>query len=269
MAKIAWLDDFRLDERQGGAERSSTQMIYIGQSEYSHVIDIITSRTRPRPIADYDLFVLNNVHTFSQKTFEKLITHNARFVTFMRDYNFCNQRTAMHDCTYFCRVKEWKELFARSLHNFFLSPKQLRLYQQYFTLAPEKVSLVLPPVDGADFPFSSDVRKNQVLIFSGPPHKGADIAVERHPDHLLVEDAPYEEVGRLLREHSSVAMYPRWVEPCGRLAIEACLSGCEVLCNNNIGFFSWPIDFKSRQAIVDKISETTKHFWYTIQACCE
>jgi hypothetical protein len=264
--KICWLDDFTLSERPGGAERSSAQMIEHGRAR-GHEVVIATPRA-PVPISGFDLFILNNVHTFPERTFEKLIERRLPYMTWMHDFNFCNQRTAIgHDCTFLCKVGLWRRIFQHSLFNFFLSPAQHKVYQKYFNLDPARVGFVLPPVDEKQFPFGTDERNPRVLVFEGPPHKGHKVALAKHEGQTtLMHAVPYEHMPVTLRGFASIAMYPTVVEACGRLAIEACLSGCKVLANQNVGFFSWPIDFTKRTAIVEELRKSPITFWEKVES---
>jgi hypothetical protein len=58
---------------------------------------------------------------------------------------------------------------------------------------------------------------------------------------------------------------PRWPEPQGRVVVEAALSGCKLIVNENVGAMSFPFDI----ANPENMKDSKRIFWEELEAAVE
>lgn len=73
---------------------------------------------------------------------------------------------------------------------------------------------------------------------------------------------PYKKIPELMRESKNFIFLPRWPEPQGRVVIEAALSGCNIIGNENVGALSFPFDLKDP----NNYKDTLINLWKKIES---
>jgi len=55
---------------------------------------------------------------------------------------------------------------------------------------------------------------------------------------------------------------PRWPEPQGRVVVEAALSGCNLIVNENVGAMSFPFDI----SVAENVEDSATIFWDELES---
>lgn len=269
MKKIAWLNDFTLEEFQGGATLSIELMKKKGK-ELGYEIDEITPKdslsplspkgatiTAKNPLQEYDLIILSNVNMFKKEVIEEIIK-NKIYIKYEHDYSFCKYRSAQ--CEEKCKdnlckpAKIFVDMYSNSLLNIFFSPLQLNIYRKFFGETMRDSVVIPAPMEKGKFYPDKNVQ-HDAYLFAGAiaTHKGihqildfADAnkgkifhfagkplnkdAMERiKKKHIYLGEIPHNEMPRLLRKYKYFIINPLMPETYGLNILEAMASGCSIV----------------------------------------
>jgi len=273
--RLIWLADFDVGDHQGGAQQTNKVMIEAGR-ERGHEIEF--KHCHKFECSDDDrLIITNNITRLPPGQLDKII-NNKPYIRYEHDY-------------WPLQNPSWvKELYGRSLLNIFLSPLHR---QQFKSVCPkdENVHLQHSPVSG--FRLGNLSRNSNMVLCVGQfhPNKGQDVVVEyarRHQDKRFVfygwgdqgmikqvQNEPNcefngsvknETMYRLYSKAESLIHLPRWKEPFGRIIMEAYLSGCHIIHNDNVGALSYDWDWSDYDAIKAQNDKATDMFWDKIES---
>ncbi len=222
-----------------------------------------------------------------------LIDNSIKYVKVEFDYNFCTRRnilckldTSVQSCCDPNKYHLFRNVFVNAQINFFQSPKHLQSHQDFFGEAIVNPVILPPTIAVSNLKISKE--KSETIPFFGDLNyiKGGNHFIEsaiNHPNkkyvvygenHLhdtipnnvtfknLIENS---EVLEILGKTKEIIIKPNWLEPSGRLAAEAFLSGCEILTNENVG--TWSFDFypNNHSQAIKEIERTPSNFWNKIK----
>jgi len=92
--------------------------------------------------------------------------------------------------------------------------------------------------------------KNLVLV--GDIHPNVNLDFGKHLGKI-----PYSEIPKIMNRAKNFVFLPRWPEPQGRVVVEAALSGCNLITNENVGATSFPFDISRPQ----NLKGSAEEFW--------
>lgn len=270
----------------GGTASNDKGMIKKGISK-GHSIEIITPQyIKHKSITDPDLVILSNIMYFPKDYIEKIMD-NFKVVTFNHDYNFCNHRLyyPMREKCKDCINKPfWEKIFKKSKLNIFLSPLHYEAHKHVFSQEILEPRAIIPscldvgrwkPIEGVKKEKNTVVGINCLLPFKGryPVHNYA----KNHPDYKFtfigeqqeislpnceyVQYVPNEDMAEYLQKFEYFIHLPDTPQPFERTCAEAYLSGLKMIKNENIGFFSYPWDYKDREDVRFKLRQAAVGFW--------
>lgn len=266
MLKIAWCNDCK---ESGGAE--ITNNLLIKESPYQ--IDFMTAGTFN---TDYDYYILNNCRTFTKEQLN-YIANKKKFIIFWHD--------VIGQCFSF-DIKSVKKILKKASFNIFLSPLHHKQVEKVYNIKIFNYQYQLPFIDAKVFNDSKRKRFNRICwVGSIYPHKGIEqtlmwarennkkIDFYGDGDPLLIYqikeskygeyrgNLKYDFVNEIYKQYKYFIHLPNEVEACGRGVMEAYFSGCEMIVNENVGFYSYSYNFKQKQKIIDIINDNFKDFW--------
>ena len=274
---IVWTADFNTNDwPQGGAELTDKGLIQKGK-ELGYTIDWLRTNTSPLPRAD--LYIVANIHRASEAFVNEICQRP--FVFFL------------HDSTI---ERFYKQLLSSSKLNVFLSPRHREYVRRKFwrmslrdSLLRRKNTLLQPSILDVDSLYVGEKEKGMVVYLGLiARHKGIDNILRyanQHPEltvflygkkerkdctitaRNVVHMGPCrpEDVPAILARAEQYIHLPKWVEAFGRGAMEGYLSGCNMICNKNVGCFSYPWPWHSREDVRDMLRHAAEHFWRQIE----
>jgi glycosyltransferase involved in cell wall biosynthesis len=196
--------------------------------------------------------------------------------TFIKD--FLIRRETTRDC--FSSTGIVKQLFTKSLLNIYVSPLHQKTISNALRLDDSHRSLIVRPIiDTRQFRNLNTVRDIDYLFVGVLTEaKGFYAMRERffseeiflvgsNPQNLKIDFGnylgvvPYSDVPLLMNRAKNFVFLPRWPEPQGRVVVEAALSGCNLIVNENVGATSFPFDISEAKNIED----ATGKFWQELE----
>ena len=213
----------------------------------------------------FDLLIVSNIRTFSKETIDHLVKE--KFVYINHDIGGFEHRSL---------------LLEKSILNIFLSPLHKSLFKD------DGKSIIVPNPFLIENYYSGIKIKNS-CVYAGVvgKYKGHDNVVEYAKQHL---DMNFEIIGihrditpcslpnvkytekylsqKELIKKLSIAEYfihlPQYIEAFGRTVAEAFLCGCKLICNDQVGFlsFPWSNDIK---LVKEKLGNSRQDFWKEIE----
>lgn len=292
---IAWLQDLNPFTHDSGAEQSDRAAIVEGIRR-GHEIQIVLPETlRITGIKNFDLAVISNATCFNQEEIARTAIA-IPYVMYLHDYwPLCSYRLfypMKEKCKTCKNTKGFAEqLLKRSVLNIFLSPLHLEAWKYALPFVEDKSHYFhVSPVDTELFTLNSEVNrlKNTVLgVNSLIPFKGMKnilAYVEEHKELSFTFVGAKDDSIELpknanffgyvspktLPEFYWQAEYfihlPNCIAPCERTVIEAKLSGCKLILNENVGVASYK-EFESLNYSDFKvwIKDSTARFWNKIE----
>ena len=173
-----------------------------------------------------------------------------------------------------------RQIFTNSLTNIFVSPLHLRTTERILNLALQSNSIILKPVislkDFKNMGLERDIENLFVGVISEAKgyynmreeykDKSIMLVGKLHPDIDLdfgtyLGEVPYSEMPALMNRARNFVYLPRWPEPQGRVVVEAALSGCNLVTNENVGAVSFDFDI-SKPGNLEKPEE---EFWERLE----
>ncbi len=236
---LGWLHDHRQSDRPGGAQLSSEAMAQ-ASPEWAEVV-----MCYPGEMADCDCYVLNNVKFFSYQ--ELMQATEGPYIVYEHDH--------------WNTVQKWQPGMIRSIIHkaeavVFLSPMHRKTFCSKHDVMPHRAYAVPSPIDVTLWD-PHWAKWGTVWMGSFWPQKGIAAACEwaaengwvrfygsgpltpQGPNVEVHGQVPYSDVPRILAMAKRFLFLPASEEPFGRVVAEAALSGCELICNDNVGALSW------------------------------
>ena len=94
------------------------------------------------------------------------------------------------------------------------------------------------------------------LVIVGDVHPGVKLNFGKHLGKL-----PYSEIPKIMNRAKNFVFLPRWPEPQGRVVVEAALSGCNLIVNENVGAISFPFDISEPK----NLENSAETFWEELE----
>jgi glycosyltransferase involved in cell wall biosynthesis len=177
-----------------------------------------------------------------------------------------------------------QDLFKNSLANIFVSPLHREITEKVLGFPLFESSIILKPIiSTSDFVNKNQTRDIEYLFVgviseakgisnlrNGFRDKNIVLAGKIHPSTTLdfgtyIGEVPYSEMPSLMNRAVNFVYLPRWPEPQGRVVIEAALSGCNLITNENVGATSFPFDI----ADPNNLQKAEEEFWTSLEGVCD
>ena len=154
-----------------------------------------------------------------------------------------------------------RDTYINSIANIYVSPKHRDVTNQILDLDDSSKSIVVKPIiDTSNF-YNRNLTRDIEYLFVGVVseakgyenlkreyfHKNLVIVGDIHPGVKLDfgdyrGKLPYSQIPDIMNRAKNFVYLPRWPEPQGRVVVEAALSGCNLIVNDNVGAMSFPFD---------------------------
>jgi glycosyltransferase involved in cell wall biosynthesis len=176
-----------------------------------------------------------------------------------------------------------QDSFKKSLANIFVSPLHREITEKVLGFPLFESSIILKPIiSTSDFMNKNQARDIEYLFVgviseakgitnlrNGFRDKNIVLAGKIHPATSLdfgtyIGEVPYSEMPSLMNRAVNFVYLPRWPEPQGRVVIEAALSGCNLITNENVGATSFPFDI----ADPNNLQKAEEEFWTSLEGVC-
>jgi glycosyltransferase involved in cell wall biosynthesis len=261
--KIGWLHDHRIEEHPGGAQLTNEAVI-AGAPKWAEVV-----RCYPGEMHDAEAYILNNVKYFSFQELQQAT--DTPYVIFE------------HDCWNI--LQEWQAGRVKGICNgakamVFLSPLHRDTFLAMHRVTPREVYLVPSAIDPEYF-MGGQERDGTIWIGTFDLSKGIVEAVEwaaangpvdfygwgpeppSGPNVRCYGWVDYQDIPDTLAQYERFLFLPSWPEAFGRTVAEAYLSGCQLVCNENVGALSW--GWETREEWVDGVGSAPARFWQIME----
>jgi len=178
------------------------------------------------------------------------------------------------DC--FAQNKLVRDSFKNSIANIYVSPKHRDVTNQVLRLDDSNNSIVVKPIINTSDFYNRNLTRDIDYLFVGvlSEAKGFENLKREYSDKNLVivgdihpgvkldfgdyrGKLPYREIPEIMNRAKNFVYLPRWPEPQGRVVVEAALSGCNLIVNENVGAMSFPFDIAEPL----NIQESASLFW--------
>jgi len=296
--RVAWLQDYSPFTKVGGAELNDKGMLLYGIKEKGVNPEIINPQTFPQyDLSVFDLVVVSNCVTFPREQLNKIMDQT-RYMIFTHDHYFCRWRSffqAWTKCQKCPRLEWWRQFYARSILNIFLSPFHYSMHATVFSQDELSPHIEIPsavPIEKFKPDSGVSMEPNSVISVGGLwPFRGRDEllkyaeknsdkhftfvggcpdAVQLPPNCKFLGEVPNEKLMDLYRAHEYAIHLPR-NEPCSRAVIEflLCNPKGKVITNDKVGFLSFPEIYSEEKLDHKKIREfvdgAPKRFWEAVE----
>ena len=290
--KICWISDYKLSEFIGGAQVTSKIQIDYGRKIGYEIDEISSQDLKEKSLStDYDLYILNSISGFPTEFIEDIIATKP-YITYTRDYNFCQYRNARcNNCKQPCSPAPiFIKLYQESKLNIFLSPLHLNIHKKFFKETMRDAIYIPSPMIEGQFSPNKDIQQDAYL-YAGSimQHKGVsqilDFAdsmkgkifhfagkainkklIDRIKEkYCYLGEIPFEEMPRLYKKYKYFIVNPIWPEPFGRSLMESMMSGCTLTRfskTEQTGMESYNISPKD---MMDKCLKAPEIFWNKIK----
>jgi hypothetical protein len=278
--KIVWLADYTTETHPGGAQITNELIIEEGRN-LGFDIDIVDLRNIDlHKIDTKKLYIINNISALYCEYRDKIkeIIDTTKFVRYEHDYLWL----ATKDYQFVRRV------FKNAAGIILLSP--LHKYRHEVILSMDFDSARLQP-SPVELKIKKTNKNNKAIYLGGiAEHKGINNILKYAVDHPkitidmygwvekqeLIDSLPNnvnycgildkEEVSKELAKYPYLIHMPNWVEPFGRIIIEALFAGCELITNDKIGALSYDwIKCGKIKEIKKRLDEEKTNFWKYIE----
>ena len=163
-----------------------------------------------------------------------------------------------------------KSAFLNSVANIFVSPLHSQIISKALGIPDSLKRIIIRPlIKTEDFNNRNEVRDIENLFvgviseakgFYEMREKYFDKEItlvgKIHPGIKLdfgtyLGELSYEQIPRIMNRAKNFVFLPRWPEPQGRVVVEAALSGCKLITNENVGALSFPFDIANPKNVTD------------------
>jgi glycosyltransferase involved in cell wall biosynthesis len=169
-----------------------------------------------------------------------------------------------------------RDTFINSIANIYVSPMHREVTNQVLGLDDLNKSIVVKPIINTDDFYNRNLPRDIDYLFVGvlSEAKGFENLRREYSDKNLVivgdihpgvkldfgnywGKLPYSDIPNVMSRAKNFVFLPRWPEPQGRVVVEAALSGCNLIVNENVGAMSFPFDIKEPS----NIQQSASLFW--------
>jgi glycosyltransferase involved in cell wall biosynthesis len=257
--KIAWLNDYKLNTLQGGAELTSYYWIKEGRQIGLDIVEVDPSDTIP----EADFYILNNITKF-----------NPDAIAGLKNYSIITHGIPHAPI----------EVYRKAKNACFMSPSHLK--RNY--LLNDNSFYSAPYIDHSKFYKKPNECENQIkLVYIGwlYEHKGiknilnygdnlktkidfygrgdeAMIKLIRDRGNNVFNEVPFDQLNEIYNKYDRFVWILARYGSYGRTLVEAMLCGLKLIIDSkNFGLFSYRWDFTSRDNIVENLEENLHSFW--------
>ena len=274
--KILWLTDYTVKEvPAGGAEITDSHILFAANR-----IGLSVTVKRPQ---NFDVSCLSN-YDFA------IFSNNYEFSIFQRNFVMANIPYIVysHDSGRWLNIfKTNPDISRTAIGSIFLSP----LHRDQFLPFIKNLNNIycVPPYISKNF-IDTNKKRNNKVMYAGNIHEGKGLwevlsfvkknkgidfdfyshrtnsriitVLKNQPNCNLMGFIPNSEIFKKYNEYSYFIHVPLCKEAFGRAVTEAYLCGCNIICNNNIGAFSYTWDFR---AFRRNTLYANYDFWFSIE----
>ncbi len=154
-----------------------------------------------------------------------------------------------------------RDSFINSVSNIYVSPLHQQITNKVLGIDDMHKSIVIKPLIDVNVFYNKNGVRDIEYLFVGVLSEAKGVEALRRnfadKDIVLVGDIhprekldfgrylgklPYREIPEIMNRAKNFVFLPRWPEPQGRVVVEAALSGCKLIVNENVGAMSFPFD---------------------------
>lgn len=168
-----------------------------------------------------------------------------------------------------------RNLYVKSLLNVYVSPLHRDITNKVLLISDEKSLVLKPIIEVENFHVDSKERDIEYLFVGVLSEAKGYYAIREmffdkditfigdiHPNIKLdfgnhLGKVPYVEIPKYMSRAKNFVFLPRWPEPQGRVVVEAALSGCNLIINENVGAASFNFDLANG----DNYRNSAEEFW--------
>jgi glycosyltransferase involved in cell wall biosynthesis len=170
--------------------------------------------------------------------------------------------------TCFSQKKIIRDSFLNSLVNVYVSPLHKKTTNNVLGIDDSEKSVILKPLINTKVFTNQGLTRDIDYLFVGvvSEAKGFNILKRDYSDKNLfiigdvhpsitldfgnyLGKVPYSDIPRYMNRARNFVFLPRWPEPQGRVVVEAALSGCNLIVNENVGAMSFPFDLSKPENV--------------------
>ncbi len=163
-----------------------------------------------------------------------------------------------------------KSSFLNSILNIYMSPMHQRITNKILNINDANKSIIVKPIVNTDEFYDRKEKRDIEYLFVGvlSEAKGFENLKTYFSEKQLVMvgdifpgiklefgkhlgKLPYSKIPGIMNRAKNFVFLPRWPEPQGRVVVEAALSGCNLIVNENVGAMSFPFDIANPQNVAD------------------
>ena len=260
--KIGWAHDSLTV--QGGAELTNATMVEAAPPGIKVVPCV------PDNVQDADAYILNNIKFFARGELEHMTA--VPYVKYEHDYWNCDHQPWQQG---------WiKPVMEGARAVVFMSPLHREAFTELHEVDLQTIHLVPSPVDPSRFA-PAEQKAGTIWLGQFYSHKGVRDACRwamQHQEEVtfygrgpflpagpyvrLGGHVSYQDVPEIMGKAARFLFLPKWKEAFGRTVAEAVLSGCELVCNENVGALSW--GWEGRREWAENLARAPADFWRII-----
>lgn len=194
-----------------------------------------------------------------------------------------SRNLAARDFSYSCSAINplVRKSFTNSKANIYVSPLHQKISSKILQIDDSKKSIILRPIINVQKFYNSNVERDIENLFVGVISEAKGLQQMReqfsgkelilvgdiHPNVKLdfgtyLGKLSYDQIPLLMNRAKNFIFLPRWPEPQGRVVVEAALTGCKLIVNENVGALSFPFDLSNPENVQD----SERIFWEEIES---
>jgi len=173
-----------------------------------------------------------------------------------------------------------RQSYLKSVANIFVSPLQREVISKSVSIPENHKSLIVNPIINTNDFKNHNSERDIDFLFVGVlseakgyfelrekfRDKNIHLVGDIHPDIKLdfgtyLGKLSYSEIPLIMNRAKNFVYLPRWPEPQGRVVVEAALSGCKLITNENVGALSFPYDISDPR----NIEKSGELFWQELE----
>ena len=275
---ILFVSDAFIEQYVGGAELTTEAII---GASFFPVNKITSKEVNLNMMEEYKnaFWIFGNFSGLSRDCLLYAI-RNLNYSIIEYDYKFCAYRSIEKHQNFekVCNCHEQTvgklvaTFLAKSKMNFWMSQKQLEIYQSIFPFI--KNNTVLSSVFSKDTlkyleNLKTNKKNNRWVILDSPSWiKGREAAIDFAKKHKLeyelVWGLDYKDMLTKLASSKGLIFLPLASDTCPRIVIEAKILGCELVLNDHVQHREedW---FKNRESTLTYLKSRADHFWRVVE----
>jgi glycosyltransferase involved in cell wall biosynthesis len=173
-----------------------------------------------------------------------------------------------------------RQSYLKSVANIFVSPLHREIISKSIRIPEDHKSLIINPMINTNEFTNNNTERDIEYLFVGVlseakgylelrekfHDKEIHLVGDIHPDIKLdfgtyLGKLSYSEIPLIMNRAKNFVYLPRWPEPQGRVVVEAALSGCKLITNENVGALSFPYDISDPR----NIEKSGEVFWEELE----